>query len=500
MNILQYSESANEEKRKLAHICDTVKRVTRLNGALYVSILVIYLSMFLNNVLLSSVVPVLPDMLNTIENSEDNIRQSNTSATKHYMDLVYKSMKKMLPPETEKAAVLLSSKSVIQLAINPLVAMLISKIGYYVSLLIGNIILLATSFAFAFGNSFIVLILCRGLHGIASIMITISGMCICAKIFYQDENSRSKYMGIILSSEALGILVGYSFGAFTYNLLGKSTPFVVTGLAILTNIVLLILYQGSIAKAQFDSNCYLAIGDSKWCSICGLLEDGFILTILGAVFISSSTVAVLEPCLPYWLIENIELKDWQTGLMFLPDSFGYLLSTSTCGILAYKVGRWKMTIVSLIIVGCCSIMIPNATSLVQLSLPHFGIGLGIGATDCALIPLLARYVDLQRNIHYGSVYALQQVITSTAYVCGALLGGGFVDIIGFSSVMRIIGFSNVVYAIAFLFYGNKHALLAENMELCETSVSYEPIGEPMKLISIKVNRNYHSVGNSEDSD
>lgn len=61
-------------------------------------------------------------------------------------------------------------------------------------------------------------------------------MCICARIFYQDEHLRSKYMGIILSSEALGILVGYSFGAFTYNFVGKSTPFVVTGLLILWNI------------------------------------------------------------------------------------------------------------------------------------------------------------------------------------------------------------------------------------------------------------------------
>lgn len=43
-------------------------------------------------------------------------------------------------------------------------------------------------------------------------------------------------MGIILSSEAFGVLVGYSFGAFTYNLLGKSTPFVVIGLIILANI------------------------------------------------------------------------------------------------------------------------------------------------------------------------------------------------------------------------------------------------------------------------
>lgn len=62
--------------------------------------------------------------------------------------------------------------------------------------------------------------------------------------------------------------------------------------------------------------------------------------------------------------------------------------------------------------------IPNATSLVQLSLPHFGIGLGIGAVDCALIPMLANYADLQQNIHYGLVYALQQVVTSSSYICG----------------------------------------------------------------------------------
>lgn len=56
---------------------------------------------------------------------------------------------------------------------------------------------------------------------------------------------------------------------------------------------------------QLSNNCQLAIGDSKWCH---LIEDGFILTILGAVFISSSTVAILEPCLPYWLIENFSLE------------------------------------------------------------------------------------------------------------------------------------------------------------------------------------------------
>lgn len=57
----------------------------------------------------------------------------------------------------------------------------------------------------------------------------------CAKIFSNDDELRSKYMGIILSSEALGVLTGYTVGAFVYSLYGKSTVFAMIGLIVLTN-------------------------------------------------------------------------------------------------------------------------------------------------------------------------------------------------------------------------------------------------------------------------
>lgn len=56
-----------------------------------------------------------------------------------------------------------------------------------------------------------------------------------------------------------------------------------------------------------------------------------------------------------------------------------------------------------------------------LTLPHFGLGLGIGVVDSALVPLLATLVDSRHSAHYGCVYALQQMAVSLAYCLGMFI-------------------------------------------------------------------------------
>lgn len=93
--------------------------------------------------------------------------------------------------------------------------------------------------------------------------------------------------------------------------------------------------------------------------------------------------------------------------------------------------------------SCCAI--PLATSINELALPHFGLGLGVGAVDAALVPMLANLVDNKGNCHYGPVYALQQTSVNLAYSFGPLLGGQAVHSIGFPWLMRLVGLLNILY-------------------------------------------------------
>ncbi|KAG8224400.1 hypothetical protein J437_LFUL004006 [Ladona fulva] len=191
------------------------------------------------------------------------------------------------------------------------------------------------------------------------------------------------------------------------------------------------------------------------------MKDWKVLVTVGAIWISTTAMSILEPCLPIWLLDTIKPERWQIGMVFIPDSLGYLLGTNFLGGFAFTVGRWKVAIAAMILIGSSTIMLASSTNMKQLIGPHFGIGLGIGAVDSALVPFLALLVE--HNIQsshsdssqqtseslyaaqYASVYALQQTAVSLAYSLGPFMGGELVSLVGFPWLIRAVGIINLVY-------------------------------------------------------
>lgn len=56
-------------------------------------------------------------------------------------------------------------------------------------------------------------------------------MCLVAEK-YPEEPERSKMMGFVLGSVAVGVLIGYPFGGFMYDYSGKTGPFLIVVLFI----------------------------------------------------------------------------------------------------------------------------------------------------------------------------------------------------------------------------------------------------------------------------
>ena len=77
----------------------------------------------------------------------------------------------------------------------------------------------------------------------------------------------------------------------------------------------------------------------------------------GAIWVSTSAMALLEPCLPIWLMETINPEKWQLGIVFLPDSIGYLIGTNFFAVPALKFGRYRAAMAALLLVsiGCFAV-------------------------------------------------------------------------------------------------------------------------------------------------
>ncbi|KAL2717960.1 synaptic vesicular amine transporter isoform X1 [Vespula squamosa] len=355
-------------------------------------------------------VPIIPDYLCSLDG------KNSTSA---------------IEDENGRVGFLLSSKAFVQLILNPAIGSFTGAFGYARPLFLGNLCLLLAALLFAFGQTYEILFLARSIQGISSACIGVSGMSLVASQ-YPEEDQRSKIMGFVLGSIALGVLLGYPIGSILYDLEGKMAPFLLS------------------------SN-----HETDWRQ---LLSDPFVIIIAGAIWCSTSPMAILEPCLPIWLRTHIKPKKWQLGTVFIPDSVGYLIGTNFFGMMAYRYGRSRVAILAMLLVGISAILIPSAMTMSQLIFPHFGMGLGIGIADAALVPLLASLVD--QNGNYGPVYSIQQVAVSLAYFLGPIMGGELVREIGFRWVMRIIGVANIIYCpiLLFLALRKKESLSKEDKE------------------------------------
>ena len=76
------------------------------------------------------------------------------------------------------------------------------------------------------GDSFIILLIARGIEGVGSSCVNVCGMSLIAHL-YPEDHQRSKVMGIILGSIALGVLFGYPLGGFLYDFVSESAPFII---------------------------------------------------------------------------------------------------------------------------------------------------------------------------------------------------------------------------------------------------------------------------------
>ncbi|GIY46104.1 synaptic vesicular amine transporter [Caerostris darwini] len=352
-----------------------------------------------------------------------------------------KSRHQELVNENFEVSLMFASKPLVQAFANPFIGPISNKIGYSILMFTGFLILIATSLSFAIGNTYTTLFMARALQGVGSACTSVSGMGMLAEK-YPDDAERGNAMAIALGGLALGVLIGPVFGGTLYQFVGKATPFLIlAGLALFDGALQLLVLQPSVKKQKQEE------GPSLWT----LMKDPYIMIAAGAITFSNIGIAVLEPSLPLWMMDKMDANKWQQGVAFLPASISYLIGTNLFGPLGHKMGRWLAAMIGLLIIGVCLICVPLARSIEELIPANAGIGLAIGMVDSSMMPTLGYLVDIRHTSVYGCVYAIADVAFCLGFIIGPVFSATIVQRLGFEGSVCAVAFTSFLYAPLLIF-------------------------------------------------
>ncbi|XP_066449590.1 chromaffin granule amine transporter-like isoform X2 [Eleutherodactylus coqui] len=444
--------------------CAPCRWLNEKRGSRKLVLVVVSVALFLDNMLFTVVVPIIPSFLYQKEHKNGNASvalMSASSASKNSFSSIYSfydnatilsdhnktkndscnKESSVLQEENVQIGLLFASKAILQLLVNPIVGLITNRFGFDMPMFCGFIILFLSTLLFAFSGSYTLLLVARSLQGVGSSFSTVAGLGMLASV-YTDDYERGQAMGFALGGLALGVLTGAPFGSVMYEFVGKASPFLVLAVLSLLDgaLQLCILRPAKFSAESIPPTPYLK-----------LLSDPYIIVAAGALSIANMAIGVMEPTLPIWMMETMCSPDWQLGMAFLPASISYLLCTNLFGTLAHKMGRWLCTLVGMIIVGVSLLCVPLAGSIYGLIGPNAGIGIALGMVDASIMPIMGHLVDLRHTSVYGGIYAISDIALCMGYAVGPSMGGGIAKVIGFPWLMVITGLMNIVYAPLCLF-------------------------------------------------
>jgi multidrug resistance protein len=325
----------------------------------------------------------------------------------------------------------------------------ISKLGDITGrrsmMLWGLIGLWGSTFLFAFGNSFFLLIFARILQGLSATATWTSGMALVAD--HWPAKHRGKAMSTCFAFANLGVLLGPPFSGYLSEHWGVRAPFLVAGCLALADAILRVWLLQDKPKEVVEL-----------ISMKRLLKNRNICLYASVLGMMSMLWAILESALPI----NFDSRGWSESLIGLCFAFAALAHTLTsplAGAMADKFSRKKMVIVGLLLT---MVLIPPL-AFTYNRMPTFALMIGLGLVTTLMAspvnPAVASAVD-DMGIGgggYSSAFGMLNLAYSLGMMVGPMLGGIGVDWIGLKSTLLIFGLGYGSYALVIKqFLSNKN--------------------------------------------
>ncbi|CAH1798159.1 unnamed protein product [Owenia fusiformis] len=388
-------------------------------------IVVVFIAMMLDLIMLTTLEPILPDILHSIDKEQGLYSVPNTTSPNTTTSEAAKGTEESRRriEKSPQVGLILAIKPGTEILANIIVGFIVDRYGHKYPMVLGCLANFLATISFAFGYRLEMFLMARIVQAIGSSFSVVSGLALLACAFPKDSE-RARANGIAFGGLSLGMILGFPFGSTCYQFLGRKAPFFILAALMLFDGILRLLIVLPDTKKEEHSGSDLR-------KFPKLIKDPYILIALGSNFILNLALGVVITTGPAWMLDTLHAEQWNIGLILVIGAVLQLISQAVTGLIAVQIGRWTFCMSGLIVYALGMIAYPFCTHIWMVVGTEGLARIGYGAVLAVLSPLLAYLVDLRHSSAYGAVYGLYAASYNLGLVAGPVAGGILVKELSF---------------------------------------------------------------------
>lgn len=335
------------------------------------------------------------------------------------------------------ASVIVSAFAFFRLVFAPVGGELVNRLGERPVYLTGLVIVALSSFATAYAQSYVQLLIFRGLGGIGSTMFTISTLTMLVRL--APPSARGRVSSTYASAFLIGGMIGPVLGGVLAGW-GLRLPFIVYGVAlVIAAAVVAVGLRGARLRPVEEH------GDREVMSLAEAWRSPVYRAVLASSAANGLTnFGVRLAVLPLLAVAVLD-EAWVAGAVLAVGAIGTAITLQFSGRLTDQIGRRPLAVSGLVVMGVSmgllgvaqSPVVPVGLGLTVLFGLSLVSGVGAGLVNPAQQAALADVIGRDRS--GGRVLSTFQMAQDGGAIIGPILVGVVADRLGFGPAFVVTG-------------------------------------------------------------
>ncbi|CAH1798160.1 unnamed protein product [Owenia fusiformis] len=158
-----------------------------------------------------------------------------------------------------------------------------------------------------------------------------------------------------------------------------------------------------------------------------LCIDPYVVVGLGCSFMVHFGLGVFLATGPAWMLGELHAQQWNIGVVLAVAVIFHFTAQFLTGLFAIKLGRWIFCMVGMWIFSLGMAVYPLCQNIWEVLGPEITVRIGHGTVLCVISPLLGHVADIRFDSNYGAVYGLYTASYNLGLSVGPVVGGAVVQ-------------------------------------------------------------------------